>query len=125
MTVLTSKPLPGSIRQFVAACSDTVKVCKKEIEKALGDRKAALDTFYGLIGKVVVYREYQGFRNKRTRTFRVRIDRIHYGDDGSIQYITGTILPQDGSPGFTNKEISSSAIAAGQVEIETGEQENG
>lgn len=117
---LKLQPVPASIITQLTMLQSTVDDAERKCAAAKADIKSITETFHGLIGKRVVYREKQ-FR--REMTFTLLITSISCDKQGQLRWIGGIIqTKQDIKNGFVRtygieKRAGYSDILDGRVTV--------
>lgn len=80
--------VPAELAARLKALQDTAAEAEKKMLDARAQCKALTDEFYGLVGKLVVYREPQ---HRREMTYTLLVTALYVGRDGKLRHIGGCI----------------------------------
>ena len=106
--------VPASIKTQLAMLHSTVADAQKKLDSAKADIQTINETFYGLVGKLVTYREQQ---YRRVMTYTVLVTRLVVDPDGALRCIAGNVqTKQDLKTGFKRTYGIEKHIHSGQIE---------
>lgn len=112
--------VPASISSALNTLHNKALEAERVERNALAEIKTITETFYGLIGKLVVYREQQ---HRREMTYTLLVTRISCDSAGHLRWIGGNIqTKEDLKAGHkrvygVEKRASRGDIAEGRVTV--------